>query len=525
MLNILLIDDSSEYRALLGRLITENYPGARVEEYDPDLKGIPETSMNWNGYSMVLLDYDLGLEIENGLDWLQILKTYPDMPPIVILTSNNNSAITVRALNLGAANYLLKTDVNVDNIISRLAESFELAKFHESALESVTQTQPRSLFNDDGSFIATETPAIEGTAGEETLAPEMANIFDDDDNELRTSTVVKRAESFESTTINISASVNTTQSPGVLNDDGAFIATETLAIEDVPDDETLAPEMVNIFDEDDDESLQSNGLCLLIPGYTIEREIAKGGMSTVLLAKRMEDDLSVVLKVLFTHGQEDPSALKRFMQEYNLISAMDHPHVIRIYERAFASDFAYIALEHLPRGDLSKRIQRGIAAETAMSYLRQIALGLGAIHDLNIIHRDLKPGNILFEGEDTLKITDFGAAKIISDEMDDITVNNMVVGTPYYMSPEQGTGMKVDQRSDIYSLGVLFYQMLTGKRLFTADNISSLIHAHLSRPVPQLPENMSKYQPLIEGMLAKDPDERFQTTDELIAGIDWIEQS
>ena len=303
MLNILLIDDNSEYRALLGRLITENYPDARVEEYDPDVKGIPETSMNWNGYSMVLLDYDLGLESENGLDWLQILKTYPDMPPIVILTSNNNSAITVRALNLGAANYLLKTDVNVDNIISRLAESFELAKFHESALESVTQA--RTLFNDDGSFNATETPAIEGTAGEETLAPEMANIFDDDDNKLRTSTVVKRAESFESTTINISASVNTTQSPGVLNDDGTFIATEILAIEDTAGEETLAPEMVNVFDKDDDEPLYLNGVSLLIPGYAIEKEIAKGGMSTVLLAKRLEDDLNVILKVLFTQGQED----------------------------------------------------------------------------------------------------------------------------------------------------------------------------------------------------------------------------
>jgi len=519
LLNILLIDDSSEYRTLLGRLITENYPGTRVEEYDPAVKGIPETSMNWRSYSMVLLDYDLGLESENGLDWLQILKTYPDMPPIVIITSNNNTAITVRALNLGAANYLLKTEVNADNIISRLTESIELAKFHES--ESVTQS--RGLLNDDGTSIATETLVIEDMPGDETLAPGMVNTFDDDNNKLRTSTVAKQAKFFESTTVNISASVNTTQSPGVLNDDGTVTATETVAIEDMAGEETLAPEMVNIFD--DNESLQSDGVCLLIPGYTIEKEIAKGGMSTVLLAKRLEDDLDVVLKVLFTQGQEDPSALKRFMQEYNLISAMDHPHVIRIYERAFATDFAYIALEYLPTGDLSKRIRRGIAAETALSYLKQIALGLGAIHELNIIHRDLKPGNILFHGEDTLKITDFGAAKILSDEMEDITINNMVVGTPYYMSPEQGTGMKVDRRSDIYSLGVLFYQMLTGKKLFTANNISNLIHAHLKEPVPKLPDNMSKYQPLIEGMLAKDPDERFQTTDELIAGIDWIEQS
>jgi len=160
-----------------------------------------------------------------------------------------------------------------------------------------------------------------------------------------------------------------------------------------------------------------------------------------------------------------------------------------------------------------------------MSYLRQIALGLGAIHKLNIIHRDLKPGNILFHNDGTLTITDFGAAKIISDKMKGITMNNMVVGTPYYMSPEQCTGKKIDRRSDIYSLGVLFYQMLTAKKLFTANSITKLIQSHISDPIPALPANLSKYQPLIEGMLAKDPDERFQTVDELIAGIDWIEQS
>jgi len=470
LLNILLIDDSSDYRALLKRLITKDYPDIQVEEYDPDANGIPETSMNWKGYSIVLLDYDLGLENENGLDWLQILNTYPDMPPIVILTSETNTLITVRALKLGAANYILKSDVNSDNIISKLAESFELARITEETLAPEIE----SIFD------VTGTPDSGSTLAEETLAPEIENIFD---------------------------------------------VTEASDSEYLLADETLAPEeIVNILD-DDNESFQSDGVCLLIPGYTIQREIAKGGMSTVLLAKRIEDNMNVVVKVLFTRGQEDPTALKRFMQEYNLISVMQHPNIIRIYERAFATDFAYIVLEYLPEGDLSKRIQGGIPAETAMSYLRQIALGLGAIHKLDIIHRDLKPGNILFHGEGTLKITDFGAAKIISDEMQDITINNMVVGTPYYMSPEQGTGMKVDKRSDIYSLGVLFYQMLTGKKLFTANSIAKLIRAHLRDPVPKLPEDMSKYQSLIEGMLAKDPDERFQTTDELIAGVDWIVES
>jgi ActR/RegA family two-component response regulator/tRNA A-37 threonylcarbamoyl transferase component Bud32 len=456
LLNILLIDDSHDYRGLLKRLITRNYSTIQVEEYDPDLNGVPKASINWKEYSLVFLDYDLNLENENGIDWLQILITYPDMPPIVILTSETDRSITVRALKLGASNYLLKADLTADNIISKLAETFELANLDEPLSKSISLTG--GIIDDDAMIDLTTTPALENLLDEKT-------------------------------------------------------------------EETLRPNFTGIFENAGDGSLDLEGVSLLIPGYTIQKQIAKGGMSTVLLAKRHEDDLNVILKILYIKGLEDPGALKRFMQEYNFISAMKHPNIIRIYERAFANEFAYIALEYLPKGDLSKRIAEGISAETAISYLRQIALGVGAIHELNIIHRDLKPGNILFNNDDTLVITDFGAAKIISDKMQDITMNNMVVGSPYYMSPEQGTGMKVDHRSDIYSMGVLFYQMLTGKRLFTGKSISKLVQAHLNDPVPKLPTQLCKYQSLLEGMLAKDPDERFQTTDELNSGIDWIEQS
>lgn len=454
MLNILLIDDSSEYRTILKRLVTSNYPNVQVEEHDPDVDGIPGPSKKWKEYSLVFLDYDLGFRHENGLDWLRILMTYPDIPPIVMLTNDTNTSTTVKALKLGATSYLLKSDLNSDNIISKLTESFELADFSEQQTSISTSLSGR-IIDDESMIDLTAMPNLVEMLPEKTEAPEFDNIFDEEDKNLF-----------------------------VLND-----------------------------------------INLLIPGYTIQQEIAKGGMSTVLLAKRQEDNLNVILKILYTKGMEDPEALKRFMQEYNLISAIEHPHIIRIYERAFASEFAYIALEYLPEGDLSKRIAEGISPTTATSYLRQIALGLNAIHELNIIHRDLKPGNILFHDDGTLAITDFGAAKLISDEVRDITLNNIVVGTPYYMSPEQGTGMKVDQRSDIYSLGVLFYQMLTGKKLYTANNVAELIQSHLNASIPKLPNHLSKYQALVEGMLAKDPDERFQIASELITGIDWIEQS
>ncbi len=133
----------------------------------------------------------------------------------------------------------------------------------------------------------------------------------------------------------------------------------------------------------------------------------------------------------------------------------------------------------------------------------------------------MKPGNILFREDDTLTITDFGVAQTISGEPD-ITVDNTVIGTPYYLSPEQGAGMKTDHRTDLYSLGVIFYQMLTGERPFTATTIAQLLKAHLNEPIPQLTGNLKKYQPLLDGLLAKDPDERFLNTKDLLLGIEWI---
>jgi serine/threonine protein kinase len=245
-------------------------------------------------------------------------------------------------------------------------------------------------------------------------------------------------------------------------------------------------------------------------------------MSVVLLARPSEEDREVVLKIMFTQGHEDPLALKRFMQEYTLISCLDHPHIVAIHERAFASDFAYIAMENFPGGDLAKKLLTGIDLETAIEYIRQMCMGLVAVHDINIVHRDMKPGNILFRIDGTLAITDFGAAKNLTGDVEDITINNHIVGTPYYMSPEQAASMPLDHRSDLYSLGIMIYQMLTNERPYTAKSIAQLISMHLHAPIPKLPDNLAKYQPLIDGLLAKDPDDRFQSANDVILGMDWI---
>lgn len=259
-----------------------------------------------------------------------------------------------------------------------------------------------------------------------------------------------------------------------------------------------------------------------VPGYRILKEIGQGGMSTVYLARRVEDNKKIVLKVMFTDGKEDPQALKRFMQEYSLISCLEHPHVIGIYERAFGYNFAYIAMEYFPNGDLSQRVDDGLPPGVSINYLIQILKGLQAIHELDVVHRDLKPANILFKDDANLTITDFGAAKSLSIDKKDITIENVIVGTPYYMSPEQATSKIVDSRSDIYSIGVIFFQMLTGDRPFKGKTISELIRAHLKSPIPKLEGSLSRYQPMLEGLLAKNPDERFQSANDVMLAIDWL---
>jgi serine/threonine-protein kinase PpkA len=175
-------------------------------------------------------------------------------------------------------------------------------------------------------------------------------------------------------------------------------------------------------------------------------------------------------------------------------------------------------MEYLDGGDLKHKIVEGIRERQAVNYLKQIASALSRIHEVGILHRDLKPGNIMLRADDSIALIDFGLAKRMRLSLE-ITGHGEIFGTPYYMSPEQGHAGEVDQRSDIYSLGIIFYEMLTGEKPFRADTALGIVYLHANAPVPMLPVRFSAYQALLNMMLAKDADDRLESAGEV---LEWL---
>jgi len=267
---------------------------------------------------------------------------------------------------------------------------------------------------------------------------------------------------------------------------------------------------------------EHTGINPLIRGYRFIKKLGVTGHSTVYLAEKESADLQVVLKVLrqVPDATGSVGAFDRFLQEYELIAELDHPNIVKIYDLGVGDDHAHIAMEYLDGGDLRRKITKGIDEPTAVRYFRQIASALGEIHKVGILHRDLKPGNIMLRRDDSIALIDFGLAKRMRIELEtELTNSGEIFGTPYYMSPEQGHGNGVDIRSDLYSLGVIFFEMLTGDKPFKADSAMGVIFKHAKAAVPMLPRRLSQHQALLNMLLAKDPDNRLQSAEET---LEWM---
>ena len=257
-----------------------------------------------------------------------------------------------------------------------------------------------------------------------------------------------------------------------------------------------------------------------LPGYSDIRPLGSGGMAVVYSATQDSFDRKVAIKVLKSEYTADKEFAKRFLQEAKIVASLSHPHIIPVYDFGNVDDAYYMVMECEPAGDLAKRIKKGLSEDEIMRVLSEISGALQYAHSKGFIHRDIKPDNIMFRDDGSAVLTDFGIARN-QNANTQMTKAGQLVGTPKYMSPEQLQGQKVDGRADIYSLGIMLYQMFVKKAPYEAENLMALVFKHLNSPIPKLPQKFSKYQTLFERMVAKEKEKRFATGQEV---LDLIEQ-
>ena len=252
--------------------------------------------------------------------------------------------------------------------------------------------------------------------------------------------------------------------------------------------------------------------------YRILALIGRGGMAEVYRAADERLGREVALKVLPPEFAWDPERVERFEREVRAAAQLNHSNIVTVHEFGQGEGQHFYTMALMPGGDLKARIQahpEGMPAAEARRVGAAVARALDYAHRRGFVHRDVKPENILFDEEGTPQLTDFGIARAMGSGT--MTAPGMVIGSPHYMSPEQTRGLKVDGRSDLYSLGVVLYEILTGRLPFDAGDTLAVAYAHVNDPVPELPSGLAGWHPVVDKLLAKSPEDRYGSAGELAA--------
>ncbi len=257
---------------------------------------------------------------------------------------------------------------------------------------------------------------------------------------------------------------------------------------------------------------------ITIPNFEIEKEIGRGGMSRVYLAHQLEPRRKVAIKIVSAANGVDDSFLDSLKHEGNTIASLSCDNIVTVYACGVIDANYYLAMEVLHGGDLTERIKKGLHPEDAVTVMQQVGNALKHAHAKGVLHRDIKPENVMFHESGKAVLVDFGIAKE-ADQTSGFTQMGAVVGTPHYMSPERCMGKPTDHRSDLYAMGVMFFEMLTGHKLYEGRDTYAVSYAHVYEPVPPLPPEHARFQSIINKLLAKDPDDRIQNADEMLEGL------
>jgi len=260
-----------------------------------------------------------------------------------------------------------------------------------------------------------------------------------------------------------------------------------------------------------------------VAGYTMMKKIAQSSAASVYLARNDEFPQPVALKVEAITGQHVVSEAdrQRFTKECEILSKLNHRSIANVLDFGTTEDYLYLALEYFPCGSLRERLKHPVSEADAVNYAHQIGEALQIVHAARVVHRDLKPSNLMLTNENRLVLIDFGSART-QFTTNDLARSGDCTGTPYYVCPEQIEDRDPDARGDLYSLGVVFFEMLSGSLPYSGKTLAEILAAHRGAPVPRLPEQLSAYQPIIDRLLAKDPKDRYASAAEFLDALDAL---
>ena len=426
---------------------------------------------------LLLLAASFGVSPEDpqshGLALLRRLRDQPATPAVIVLADDGNELTAVRALQLGAVDYLPK----------RLVTPERLSTAVRVALRRVERRVARRL----ATLANLSRDAARHAPQPDALGPPPATA---------------------------EAAVAPADGTAPRAEEAELASTEAAPAEAAPAEAAPALAPAGIA------ALLTGTDAEIIPGYTLRLRIGESEKAIVYLASSRALGHNVALKVSKT--LRDEAAGRQFLErEYTAILSVRSPRVVEIYDYGVHGGFEYLAMEYLPRGDLKARIQRGVSEQEALHYVSEIAAALEVVHAAGLVHRDLKPPNVMLRENDGVALIDFGLARSL-DGGTLSTRSGVLLGSPYYMSPEQALGESLDARSDFYSLGVIFYELLTGHKPYAGTTAMEVLQQHVSAPVPALPADLARYVPFLRRLLAKSRGERFARADEVVAAAEAL---
>ena len=468
---VLVVDDDVRYGEWLRHHLDVLFPRASVSMLNRSEFERWCTDFSGRDCDLLLLAAVFGSSPEDpqspGLSLLRRLRDQPATPAVIALAEDGNELTAVRALQLGAVDYLPKRLLTPE----RLNTAVRLALRH---VERRVARRLASLANLSREQLSAGAAP---EAAPEPGAPPAAG---------------------DGSAMSPAAGDGSAMSPA------AVVAP---AAEAAPAPEPLQGAGVA--------ALLADAKAEVIPGYTLRLKIGESEKAVVYLAASTHRGYNVALKVCKT--LRDEAAGRQFLErEYTAVMAVRSPLVVEIYDYGVHAGFEYLAMEYLPRGDLKARIQRGVSEREALHFVTQIAAALQVVHEAGLVHRDLKPPNVMLRENGAVALIDFGLARSL-DGNTASTQTGVLLGSPYYMSPEQALGEPLDARSDFYSLGVICYEMLTGSKPYTGNTAMEVLQQHVSAPLPLLPTDLARYQPLLTRLLAKSRGGRPDSAHEIIA--------